>query len=460
MNQPQPQSIALFFPEIRELLQEKSYALLKQVLKACSPLDFADVWQKFNEDERLQIFKLLPSNSALKLFEILDISDQRFLLAKLSDESVTPLLDNIDSPDLAKIFHKMSPRAVKKMTGLIKRQEALAHIDTLMQYPENTAGSLMHPEFVKLTPRMTAKQSLLCLQAITRPGQKEHLYGLYITDDDGKVLGTLSLQDLVSAPPDEQLYEVMSSVEMIKLRPDTDQEEVSKIFSKYQINSAPVVDEQNRLIGVLTIGDIISVVRQEATEDITKMAGTQAADIEEHAVFRILRLRMPWLVVTIFGEIFASYIIKSYEATLMKIIALASFSPLIAAMGGNVGSQSATIVVRSIALGQVKEHHKRLRTIFREMRVGLMLGIFYGIVLGIVAYVLYGTRYSYEFPMVVGLGMCISMTIAATMGAVEPMIFDHFGIDPATATGPLITTITDILTIFCYFTLATLLLLH
>ena len=455
----QPQSIALFFPEIRELLQEKNYSLLKQVLKACSPLDFADVWRRFTEEERLQVFKLLPANSSLKLFEILEIEDQRFLLAKLSDESVTPLLENIDSPDLAKIFHKMSARSVKKMTGLIKRQEALAHIDTLMQFSEGTAGSLMHPEFVKLTPKMTARQALLCLQAITRPGQKEHLYGLYVTDDEGKILGTLSLQDLVSAPPDEQLYEMMSSVEMIKMKPETDQEEVSKIFSKYQITSAPVIDDRNRLIGVLTVGDIISVVRQEATEDIAKMAGTQAADVLEHSVFRIVRLRLPWLVVTIFGEIFASYIIKSYETTLTKVIALASFSPLIAAMGGNVGSQSATIVVRSIALGHVNGNEK-FKTIYREMLVRFMLGIIYGAVLGVVAHFLYGDRYSHAFPLVIGLAMCISMTTAATMGSIEPMIFDHFGIDSATATGPLITTITDILTVFCYFTLATILLLH
>lgn len=458
MNE-QPQSIALFFPEIRELLNEKNFTLLKQVLKACSPLDFSDVWRRFDEEERLQIFKLLPANSALKLFEILDIEDQRFLLGKLSEENVTPLLESINSPDLAKIFHKMSPRAVKKMTSLIKRQEALAHIDALMQYPEKTAGSLMHPEFVKFTPKMTAKQALLCLQAITRPGQKEHLYALYVTDEAGKVLGTLTLQDLVSAPPDEQLYEMMSSVEMIKVSPETDQEEVSKLFSKYQINAAPVMDDQGRLIGVLTVSDIISVVRQEASEDIAKMAGTQAADIREHSVFRIVKLRMPWLVVTIFGEIAASFIIKSYETTLVKVIALASFSPLIAAMGGNVGSQSATIVVRSIALGQVNGHQK-LRTIFREFRVGLMLGLTYGVFLGIVAYLLYGQRYTAEFSLVVGLAMCISMTIAATMGAVEPIIFEHLGIDPATATGPLITTITDILTVFCYFTLATLLLIR
>lgn len=455
----QPQSIALLLPEIKELLAQRDYGLLKQVIREYNPLDFADVWRRFEEEERLHIFRMLPAVSALKLFEILEIEDQRYLLGKLSEENVTPLLEGMDSPDLAKIFHKMSPRAVKKMTSLIKRQEALAHIDYLMKFPENTAGSLMHPEFVKLSPKLTAKQALSVLQAIARPNQKDHIYSLFVTDEEGRALGSLELKDLLSAPEDEKLSLIMSSIEAVKIRPETDQEEVSKIFERFHLNAAPVVDEAGKLIGVLTANDIISVVRQEATEDIAKMAGTQAIDIKEHSALRIVRVRMPWLVVTILGEIVASYIIKSYEVTLTRVIALASFSPLIAAMGGNVGSQSATIVVRSIALGQVNGHQK-IKTIFREMRVGLLLGITYGIVLGAVAYVLYGSRYSAGFSIVVGMAMCISMTIAATMGAIEPIIFHRFGIDPATATGPLITTITDILTVLCYFSLATWLLIH
>ncbi len=454
----QPQSIALLIPEIRELLEEKNYTLLKQVVRECTPMDFSDAWRKFSEDERIQIFKLLPVKSSMKLFEILDIDDQRHLLSRMSEESAGPLLEGIDSPDLAKIFHKMTSRQVKKMTSLMKHHEALAHIDLLMKFPQNSAGSLMHPEFLKLGPRMTARQALIRLQAVARPNQKEHLYSLFVTDEEGRVIGALSLQDIISAPPDEILSELMTSVEGIKIKPETDQEDVAKLFSKYDLSSAPIVDSVGRLIGVLTVKDIISVVRQEASEDIAKMAGTQATDLRERSVFRIVKVRMPWLVVTIFGEIVASYIIKSYELTLTRIIALASFSPLIAAMGGNVGAQSATIVVRGIALGQINGHQK-FKTVSREMRVGLSLGIIYGVVLGVVAYLLYGARYGYHFSLVVGLAMCISMTIAATMGAIEPILFNHFGIDPATATGPLITTITDILTVSCYFALATALLL-
>ena len=456
----QPQSIALFFPEIRELLTEKNYPLLKQVIKACSPLDFADVWKKFTEEERLQIFKLLPANSALKLFEILDIEHQRFLLAKLNEESVTPILDNLNSPDLAKIFHRLPPRAVKKMTSLIKRQDALAQIDIVMKYPENTAGSLMHPEFVRLAPKMTAKQSLSRLQAITRPGQKEHLYSLYVTDEDIRVMGTLSLQDLVGAPEDEQLYELMSSVEQIKVGPEADQEDVAKLFSKYQLTSAPVVDKENHLIGVLTLGDILSVVRQEATEDITKMVGTRAKDLREQSAFKIVFFRMPWLLVTLGGGFLISLIIHHFEPILVKAIALASFSPLIAGMGGNVGSQSATIIVRSLALGHLESAKDRTKAIWREFSVGVMLGAIYGLALAIFAYLIYGRLFGIEFGIVVAVGMATSMTVAATMGAIEPIVFHRIGIDPATATGPLITTVTDIISNFTYFALATALLMH
>ena len=456
----QPQSIALFFPEIRELLAEKNYSLLKQVLKACSPLDFADVWKRFTPDERLQIFKLLPSNSALKLFEIVDLDEQRFLLAKLNEENVTPILDNLDSPDLAKIFHKLPPRAVKKMTSLIKRQDALAHIDTLMKYPEKTAGSVMHPEFVKLSPRLTANQALNLLQAITRPEQKEHLYSLYVTDEEGKVMGTLSLQDLVSAPEDVQLHELMTSVEQIKVSPETDQEEAAKLFSKYQLTSAPVVDNKARLLGVLTLGDILSVVRQEATEDITKMVGTRAKDLREESAFKIVAFRMPWLIVTLCGGFLISLIIQHFEPVLAKAIALASFSPLIAGMGGNVGSQSATIIVRSLALGHLETKQDWMKAVWREFSVGVMLGAIYGGALAAFAYLIYGHQFGIEFGFVVAVGMGTSMTVAATMGAIEPIIFHRIGIDPATATGPLITTITDIISNFTYFTLASILLLH
>lgn len=455
----QPQSLALLFPEIKELLNAQNFALLKQVLRECDVIGFTDVWRRFNEEERLQIFRLLPTNAALRLFEVLEVEDQKYLLNKLNEESVAPILENLHSPDLAKIFHKMSPRAVKKMTGLIQRQEALAHIDKVMQYPEKTAGSLMHPEFVKLTPKNTARQGLSILSAIARPHHKKHLMdSLFVTDDEGRLLGTLHLHDLFRAPEDEKLSEIMESAEAIKLAPETDQEEVSKVFSKYQVPVAPVVDAAGKLLGVIEVGDIISVVRQEATEDIAKMAGTKAVDVKETSILKTVWYRLPWLVVTMFGGLAISLVIKAFEPTLAKIIALASFSPLIAGMGGNVGSQSATIMVRSIALGQINGHRKA-KAVMREVSVGVLLGVVYGILLGAIAYAIYGEQYHLYFSIVVAVGMFTSMTVAATMGALEPLVFHRLGIDPATATGPLITTTTDIISNLTYFSLATALLL-
>ncbi len=451
--------MTLLIPEIRELLKQRDYVLLKQLAREYSPIDFAGCWKHFDEQEKLQIFRLLPSRTALKLFEILELEDQKYLLDKLQEDMVTPILEGIDSPDLAKIFHVMPPRMVKRMTSLIKHQASLTSIDTLMKFEENQAGSLMHPEFIRLSPKMTAKQAISLLQSILRPNQKKHLASLFVTDDTGKAVGTLDVQDILSAPTDEKLQTFMSSIEGIKIRPETDQEDVAKIFEKYHLASAPVVDQEGKLIGVITSDDILSIMKQEATEDIAKMAGTQAQDFDERSILKVVRIRMPWLLVTLLGGMVISLIIKHHEPIIAKIIALASFSPLIAGMGGNVGSQSATIVVRSLALGQVNGHHKT-SIILREVGVGFLLGFIYSLLLGGAAYLLYGSQYHFQFSLVVGAGILTSMTVASTIGAVGPIVLDRAGVDPATATGPLITTITDIISNLTYFTLATLLLIH
>jgi magnesium transporter len=206
--------------------------------------------------------------------------------------------------------------------------------------------------------------------------------------------------------------------------------------------------------------DVLSVVREEATEDIAKMAGTRAKDLREESAFKIVFFRMPWLVVTLCGGFIISLIIHHFEPVLAKVVALASFSPLIAGMGGNVGSQSATIVVRSLALGHLEERMDQVKAIFREMRVGIMLGIIYGVALAVFAFMVYGQQFGIRFAFIVAIGMGTSMTVAATMGAIEPVVFHRLGVDPATATGPLITTITDIISNFTYFALATALLLN
>src|SRR3989338_1381365 len=257
------QPAALVVPEIKELLAHKDYVTLKQCLREFHPVDLADRWDAFEPEQQVQLFQLLGTVAAVTLFE------------SLSPENV------------ARLFHRLPKKVVKKLAGLVKREESLQKIQLLMTFPRGSAGSLMHPEFIKLTPTMTAKQALEILQAVARPHHGSHIYALYVTNGQGKLQGTLTLQELIGAPSDARLSELASSVEAIKIPAQMDQEEVARRFAKYDLVSAPVVNEEAALIVVLTVDDIIDVMRQEASEDIAKMAGTKAVEFQAQNIFRI-----------------------------------------------------------------------------------------------------------------------------------------------------------------------------
>jgi len=307
---------------------------------------------------------------------------------------------------------------------------------------------------------MSAQNALTLIHSVSRETKRKHLLrSLYVTSYKGELLGRLSLETLVSAAPDSFLVDLMSTVEPIKVNPDVDQEEVAQLFSKYDLLSAPVVDRQtNRLIGIIVVDDIIDVIRQEATEDIAKMVGSRVEEFRSRSSFRIAWYRSPWLMVALLGQFLVFGVIRYFEFVLNEVIALASFLPLIAAMGGNVGSQSAMIFVRNMAIGQVRGKHKYL-TILKEIRVGLVMGVFYGMLAGAVAYVFYHQMFGVEFAIVVGISVCSAIVLAATCGVVGPVVLDKLGFDPATAVGPMITTTTDFMSILFYFILASVMLL-
>ena len=451
--------MAALLPEVKELLAQRDLDLLKQLLKECQPVDLAACWDQFPHDEQLTLFQLLSAIQAVKLFENLEIDAQRHLLAQLTEQQIAPLFEGLHPHDLAKLLHRLPRRAMTKMKNLVKREEALQRLQIIESYPPNSVGSLMHTNIVKLTPRLTARHALEILQAVTRPHERDFLHALYVTDDQGRLLGGLTLADVVSAAPDATLGELANSVEAIKVRPTTDQEEAARIVARHDLTSVPVVNEQDQLIGVLTVDDIIDIIRAEATEDITKMAGTKAEEFAARSAWRVARLRLPWLIATLVGELGVAMIIRRFEVTLARVVTLAAFLPLIAAMGGNVGSQSAIVVVRGLIVGAIGPNNW-LRTIFREMRVGVLLGVAYGVGMAAVAYLLLERHLGPAFAAVVGLGMCTSMTVAATVGAIGPMVLQRFGVDPATATGPLITTTTDLISTSTYLALATVFLLR
>jgi magnesium transporter len=274
-----------------------------------------------------------------------------------------------------------------------------------------------------------------------------------VTNGDRKLLGGVTLRTLIAAPADIKIKDIMQPVALIKIPAKLDQEEAAKIFERYKLISAPVVDDENRLVGILTVDNIIKVIQEEATEDIAKLAGTQAEELETGSFLRVTILRMPWLLASYGGGILVSLIVARFEIVLSKIVALASFMPVIAGMGGNVGTQSSTIVVRGLATGriQIKEFFKIVK---RGFLVGLILGVSYGLLLGIIAHIQSDVPQPFYFSLVVGLGILTSMTVAATMGTLTPIIFKKFGVDPAAVSAPFVSTATDMVSILSYFLLA------
>ncbi|MBI4436130.1 MAG: magnesium transporter [Candidatus Omnitrophica bacterium] len=450
--------LALFLPEIKELLEKKDFPQLKDFLKKVPSLDLAEGFKSLSLTEKILVFKLLSAQKAIELFENLRFEEQSLLLNNLANEEVSQVLNEMSADQRVKLFKDLPQRVVKRLFGMMRKEE-VEDVRRLLSYREGTAGAFMTTDFIELKKELTAKNAILRLQEGRKAGQaQQDIYSVYVTDDEHRLTGTLSLQELLLAAPDMPIRDLMSPAELIKITHDMPREEVAKWFSKYDLLDVPVVDEADRLLGIITIDDIVDVIQQEATEDIAKMAGTKAEDIAARSTFRIARLRLPWLITTLIGELVVSVIIKHYEFTLSKIVALASFLPLIAAMGGNVGAQSATIVVRSLATGHIQQKDMA-RTVFKEFRVGVLLGVCYGIVLAVMAFSLYGDRFELFFPIVVGLGMCTSMIVASTAGAAEPFVLSRFGVDPATATGPLITTTTDLVSTSAYLVLATWILL-
>jgi magnesium transporter len=451
---------ALFLPELKQLLEAKDLSTLKAVLREINPVDLAEGWKDLSSEERLTLFQLLGTRKAVVVFEELDIQDQLFLLQAMGHQATVEMARELPVGEVVHLFRKLPPKILRRLRNLVKRQETVERLEEALSYPPKTAGALMHTEVVRLKEGMSTSQALELIRAVTRTHIHEEglLSSLYVVNGESRLVGFVTLQTLVAAPHDSRISELMSSAHAIQIPAGADQEEAARIVQKYNLISAPVVDDSQRLVGVLLIDDVLDILQQEASEDIAKMMGTRVEEFGARNILRVARLRLPWLVASVATGFLVSLVIKHFEPTLMRLLALASFMPLIAAMGGNVGTQSATIIVRSLATGHL-QMREWSRTMAREFSVGLLLGLCYGVVVGGFVYLLYGDQLGPYFSLVVSLGMLTSMTVAATIGAVGPFLFKRLGIDPATATAPMVTTITDLISTSTYLALATAILL-
>ncbi len=450
-------TLQIYLADLKELLGSRDFVSGRTCLKELSPIDLADGWEHFTPDERVAIFRLSTRQRAMQLFEELDPPQQAELLNGLQRKDAQELLSDLDPTETSRMLRELPAPMVRQLSSIMKKGGS-EHLQQYLQYPAKSVGALMRGRFVTLDEKWTTKHALERIQYSTRLRRIEetHLDTLIVADAHERLRGVVGLKSLVVAPNDMPVRELMDAAPPV-LSPEDDQEEAVKLFTRYKLKSAPVVDPDGKVLGVVVYKDIFEVASEETEEDFAKMAGFTRGT--GRSVLKSAGLRLPWLVITAFGGMLVSAVVQHFEATLSQIIALAAFSPLIAGMGGNVGAQTATIMVRGLATGDIGQNEERA-AVLHEIAIGFLLGACYGLAVGGLADFFYSDRYGLWFGVVVGLSMCFSMTFASVMASLEPFVLRRLGVDPATATGPMITTTTDILSNALYFSLATWLLLR
>ncbi len=434
---------------VRRLNRRNAIGHLMKLIKKTHPADMAWVFRSLNENEREKVFNIIAQTELVGEFlSELDDSIMVDLVQGLTAQFMAEIISNMASDDAVDLLEALPLEVADEIRKHMEKKDR-EEVDELLQYHPESAGGLMSPDFMYLDEELSAGEAICKIQK--RSEEKEMVFYLYITHGDGKLSGVVSLRELLMHPPERQLKNMMNN-KVISVNTDTDQEEVAHIISQYNILAVPVVDSTYSLVGIITVDDIIDVIREEATEDFLQMAGAgKDREILLKSTKESALLRAPWLFASWLGGIMAMIIIGTFEEELTKVLALASFIPIVMGMGGNIATQSSTIIVRGIATGRVNIN-EFLRIVFKELRVGLILGIIYGLFLGIVAY--FGYSEPKMLGLVVGLSIFFCMVMSATIGAFIPLVLKRFDIDAAIATGPFVTTSIDILGVLMYFWVA------
>ena len=435
--------------QLKRLYQADRVADGLDLLADLHPADVADVLEHLPEEEQAAYLKGLEPESRAEVLVEMEEAHRLQSLESLPPADLVTLMPHLDSDDAADVLADLSSEQAASVLEQIDRADEMK-VRRLLTYPEDTAGGLMQTELVRVDQEASIDRVLQMVREQAR--EVDDFSNIFVLSQDRQLVGVLSLPDLLAADPDKPVGEVMSPV-TVAIRPEEDQEEVALLFQKYDLLSAPVVDSGGRLVGRVTIDDVVDVIQEEASEDIYRMAGT---DDEELAygerVFKISRLRLPWILVNLFGGMFTGYLLWLFKLTLAEVLVLVTFVPVTTAMAGNVGIQTSTIFVRSMALGSYSAAHLD-RVLFRELKVAIIMGLTCGLVAGAAAFLWHSRP---ALGLVVGLAMLLNILLAAFIGVLAPAFFRRIKVDPALASGPLVTTVNDITGILVYLGVATL----
>lgn len=435
-------------PDIRDMIENKDLKELRNFLKIPHPAHIADLLRELNPSERVLVFRLLTRDIAVEVFSLLEPDEEEELLNHFTEHRVKEILSEMDPDDRTQLLDELPASMVKKFLHLLpveEREEA----NVLLNYPPNSAGRLMTTEYVDLKLDMTINEAMQWIRETAQ--DRETIYTCYVVDNTGYLCGVTSLKNIILASPETKIEQI--TVKMpFQLRTGDDQETVAKIIQKYDILAAPVVDSQDRLVGIITVDDVLDVVRDEATEDFHKMAAIQSTDDNyfRGSFLKLLGKRVVWLVVLILAATVSGKILKSFSVALSSVIALAYFIPMLTGTGGNIGSQSSTLVIRALATGEITLK-QWLNVVWREIQMGAALGL----TLGIVAFAVEMTLLRDIFlGITVGASVTAISIVGNTVGTVTPMLFKLLRLDPAFVSSPLIATILDITSLLIYFSIA------
>ncbi len=434
---------------IIELIEEKKFSLLKEELNEMISVDIAELIDELEKKNSIIVFRLLSKDHAAEVFSYLSSAQQKDIVGALHETKLKEILEELYFDDMIDFLEEMPANVVKKILKASSEEERKL-INQFLNYPENSAGSLMTIEYVDLRKEMSVKEALNHIK-ITGV-DKETIYTCYVLDDKRKLEGIVSLRKLVLMEDDLLILDIMNE-DVITTQTLDDQEEIASLFKKYDLITLPVVDKEARLVGIITIDDIVDVIERENTEDFQKMAAMEPNDEEylETGIFSLARKRIIWLMVLMVSATFTGSIISRYENVLSTVVILATFIPMLMDTAGNAGSQSSTLVIRGMALGEIAIGDY-LKVFWKELRVSIVVGVALGIIN--FARMLLLTKAGIPIAFTVSFTLFLTIVMAKVVGGTLPMMAKKLKLDPAIMAGPLITTIVDAMALIVYFNIA------
>ncbi len=441
------------FEELLELLRTKQYTKLRQYLAELNDADIAGLMEELEEEEMLKVFRILPKDLAADIFSYLEVDNQQMIITSLSEKEAANIINNLMADDATDLLEEMPANIVKKLLANAN-PDTRRDINHLLRYPEDSAGSIMTVEYVDLKENLTVNQAI---ERIRKVGvDSETINICYVLDAQRKLLGTVALRYLLLSEGDEIIGEIMHE-NVIAIHTLMDQEEVARQFQKYDFTSMPVVDNENRLVGIITVDDVVDIMEEETTEDMEKMAAIVPSDkpYMKTTVWETYQKRIPWLLLLMVSATFTGAIITSFEEALSVYASLIAFIPMLMDTGGNAGGQASVTVIRGLSLGEI-EYRDVPRVVFKEIRVALLCGI--SLAAANFAKLMLFDRVGLVVSLVVCLTLVVAVLMAMLVGCILPIGAKKLGFDPAVMASPFITTIVDALSLLVYFQVAAIML--